>query len=36
VTFTPAKVGLFKIVASYSGDAGHLGSSGHQFLLVKR
>lgn len=35
VTFTPAKAGLYKIVASYAGDAGHLGSSAHQFLLVK-
>jgi hypothetical protein len=36
VTFTPAKTGLYKIVAGYTGDASHLGSSAHQSLIVKR
>lgn len=34
VTFAPSKLLLYKMVASYGGDAAHLGSSGYRYLLV--
>ena len=34
VTFTPSKAGLYRITASYGGDAGHLSSAGHRAFFV--